>query len=376
MRLRLVRPQPLAFLVKNLRSPVTYEQGLMKVLPFWLRGFGSEQVALYELTRANRGAYLPDFLQYRITLATNRNVWPILHDKLLFDAFMRGRLPLSPLLLALSDGRPLRLGGDYGLEAWFAEIAAGQPFVVKPLQGGGGSGLSFVRLREDGSVERNGRVCSWAELRDWVQGLAYHGVYRREQQHPVLAELYAPTTNTLRLHIFRSDAGTPEILGAALRVGVARSLPVDNFNQGALSIHVDPLTGVTGVGIARGPDGRPVRLERHPESGRALAGIAIPSWEAIRAALLGFHERLPAFDLVGWDVIVTEAGFVVIEGNHNPQLRTTLVHANLATSEAFRAFCQRRRLLSGAAGRGSTAGRRDRGRTPGPRGPRPARPLP
>ena len=345
MKLKLVRPQPLRFLRRNLAHPATWREHPLRTLAHWRHGFTSEHAALYGLGPSTYADYLPDYLQYRITLATNRNVWPILHDKLLFDAFAAPHLPVSRLLGAATAGAYLRVAHGFDVERWLQELDDGHDFVIKPLQGGGGDDIEFVRGVSAGVATLNGERMHHDALALRFRALAHHGLYRRIAQHPGLAELHPRSTNTLRVHVYRDQVVGARVFGAAVRVGVARSAPVDNFNKGAISVDVDPETGVTGRGVSRGAHGRREEHHVHPETGVALSGLAVPYWAEARAALLAFHERFPAFDLVGWDVAITPDGFVIIEGNHNPQLRTTLVHRSLATDPHFRAFCEARRLL-------------------------------
>jgi hypothetical protein len=356
VRLQVVRPMPFRFLVKNLADPITYANGLVAMLPHWFKGYSSAYAALYELDRNAAGNYLPDFFQYRITHATNRNVWPTLHDKLLFHLFMRDHLPVTPLLAFVSNGQHMDVDAHGGIDTWLGDLIGGTSMIVKPLQGGGGGGLTFLRAVGQDRVSTGHQELSGQALRSWFHALPYHGVYRHETQHPELERLYPQTTNTLRVHIFREPEGPTTILGAVVRVGVERSRPVDNFNQGALSVFVDPATGTTGEAISRGADGRPIRHTAHPETGAPLAGVTIPVWPRVVSELTAFHDAYPAFDLVGWDIIVTPTGYRVIEGNHNPNLRTTLVHQGIRSCPAFLEFCERRGLL-GPLHRRSTGAR-------------------
>lgn len=61
--------------------------------------------------------------------------------------------------------------------------------------------------------------------------------------------------------------------------------------------------------------------------------------------MLGFHERFPGFDLVGWDVLVTPEGPVVIEGNHNPGFNLLFVHRTLNDYPDFVAFYREKGFL-------------------------------
>jgi len=166
---------------------------------------------------------------------------------------------------------------------------------------------------------------------------------------PVINENDTVSTEELRTSFGDNDhlaALVASLLGAQLRVGNRTSAPLDSFfYQGGLSVSIG-LDGTTRNAVQRNASGAKELHPRHPDSGSQLVGVSVPHWDETLAMLLGFQREVPAFDFVGWDVLITEEGPVVIEGNHNPGLRTLLVHHDLSELPEFRAFCVERRLLA------------------------------
>lgn len=348
MRLKADRPKPIEFLLRNLRNPRLRSHGLGRALPLVLRGYDVDHIALYDLSLENRGHYPPDFLNYRITTSTNRNVWPILHDKLLFDSFMRDRLPISRLLGAVSGGRWFAVAArGFGPSYLRDGLRGGKAYVLKPLRGGGGHGVRFLQLLDDDQLSLGTDIGTLAGIDRLLSGLPYHGVYERLEQHERVRDLFADATNTLRVLVFRREhEAEPRLLGAQLRVGNRTSAPLDSFfYQGGLSVSVGR-DGTTQSAVQRNASGTKAVFTRHPDSGSQLVGVRIPYWDETVAMLFDFHREVPAFDFVGWDVLLGPEGPVVIEGNHNPGLRTLLVHHDLSELPEFRAFCVERRLLA------------------------------
>lgn len=346
MRLKADRPKPWSFLVKNLRNPRLYAEGLARTIPLLLRGYDADHVALYGIDRDNAAEYPPDFLNYRITTSTNRHVWPILHDKLLFDSFMRDRLPIIRLLGVASEGSWFDGAEPFGPQALREGLASGKHYVVKPLQGGGGTGVRFLGAEGPDLVRFGVESLPVSTIETLVRSLPYHGFYPKVAQHPDVARLFPNATNTLRVLMFRgAEDAEPRLLGAQLRVGNRTSAPLDSFfYQGGLSVLVDA-QGTTVQAVQRDPRGHAALFTHHPDTGAPLVGVGIPYWDDVLDALLTFHRNVPAFDFVGWDVLLTPERPLIIEGNHNPGLRTLFAHKSLADLPEFRAFCEERGLL-------------------------------
>jgi hypothetical protein len=362
MRLKLDRRDIRGFLRTSLRS------GWAKQVPFgrlvrgtW-HGFTAEHILLFELDEGGWDDYLCDLDRYRVTHRTNFMVWPILHDKLVFDAFMARHLPLHRALFWVHRGRHHVLGQGWTMSRFADALAHGEGFVLKRAQGGLGNGIVF--LEGDPVKPRvNGASMSMTQLRALLGRLDYHVCYPWLRIHPAVAALFPGAANLLRLSVFVGLDGEPRLLAPALCIGTSRSAPVEHFAHGGISCQVDEERGILLRCIRRGADGTREYLDRHPDTNAPLVGFAVPFWHELREMMLSFHRENPAFDCVGWDIAITEDGPLVVEGNHNPSLRVALMHRNLSEEPAFREFLVARGVLDP---RRSWRARR-RGGTPAPR---------
>lgn len=345
MNLKLTRFSLKDFLLVNLKNNLTYKHNLIYLARFWLKGFHTEHIALFDLKNNDHKKYLNDTCRYKITLGTNVHVWPILHDKLFFDSFMHDKLPVVPMLFFLKNGDYNKINKDFDRTSFLNQIDEGLSFVIKPIQGGMGEGLYFIKS-ENGQLRINGKSTNLKEIEDLLNMLEYHGCYPFVKQHPTLSEIYDQTTNTLRVTSYITNSGKPKIFGAILRAGTKDSIPVDNFSQGGLSLFIDQDEGVTISAFTRGRRGEKIMVECHPDSNKKLVGIVIPFWQEIKSSIIEFHNQFPSFDLVGWDVIPGEDKFYIIEGNHNPSLRSTLIHKNLEDDPDFKEFFKKRGIIS------------------------------
>ncbi len=344
MNLKLTRLRPLQFLRESLGDSLSWRGNPLELVPLWLRGFTTEHILLFGLNAGNWRAYPRDVMRYRITLRTNRHVWPVLHDKLFFDRFTDGCLRRVGALFFVIDGRFHSMGGFANKADFMEAVAAGGSFVIKPARGGMGVGLLFIRS-EGGKLLVNGSAKSQAELDHLLNHLEYHLCYPFVEQHSVLRTFYPDSVNTLRVAVHVGKDGRPALLAPVLRVGSSISAPIDNFCKGGMLAEIDEASGVCGRALRRSVNGKVEWISSHPESGAQVSGVALPYWQELKQDIISFHAKYPAFDLVGWDVLIGPDGYHIIEGNHNPDLRLHLLFRNVHEDAAFRMFMEEKGLM-------------------------------
>jgi len=77
---------------------------------------------------------------------------------------------------------------------------------------------------------------------------------------------------------------------------------------------IDAETGIVTTG---GMCGVGEEQEFHPVSGVKIKGFAMPEWTELREMLTAAAGKLPTLRYIGWDVVHTEKGWMIIEGNTN-----------------------------------------------------------
>ena len=320
MQLKLDRKRRGLFLRRILADlPKTPWHAPLTLLSAWYHGYSTQQILYHGLQPAQYADYFPDLDRYVFTIRTNQQVWPILHDKLIFDAFMSERLPIIPAVAVCIQGQYIPLRPEGEPEALLSQLIAGHSFMVKPLQGGKGQGIR--RLSATGEqLHWGSQRLPWAEIQQLWAGLDAHLLVPFKSQHPTLATVYPDASNTLRLTVFKPRGHAVQFFSPLLRVGTDRSAPLDNFSQGGLLCAIDWATGRVTQACIRDAGYRRHIIHQHPDTGVELIGLSIPFWSAITARLSAFHDHYPCFDWVGWDVLIGEQAWWVIEGNHNPDL--------------------------------------------------------
>lgn len=260
----------------------------------------------------------------------DRDQWVILDNKWFFAKFCDGLgLPHPRVhgVLAspqgfLVNGGPLRSGAD--LVNWCRHTNATR-FVLKPLSGGGSTGIFIVEHVEWENEQptfhvAGGKAFSVQDLNDQlVTGVPWHqgasGVLLQElaEPHPWFSKHDLGPFNIVRLVTFIPNDGEPIAQVAILfsgRIGHA----VNNWNDGALSISVDPSTGTLGTGRTLPKFGRDP-LRAHPDTGTVFEGLVLPDWQDALQLALQASRMTIGMRLICWEVLLTNTGPQLLEGN-------------------------------------------------------------
>lgn len=218
------------------------------------------------------------------------------------------------------------------------ELRPGQPLALKPIWGYHGYGF-FGLARDDGGYRVNGEAAPADRLAEWIGGLDDYLVCDFVHQGEFSRRFYPRTVNTIRI-VTLWDGDRPFVARAVLRIGSSRSFPVDNFKagQGGLSVLIDIENGSLGPGALADAGGKPEWHAHHPETGAPIAGVVIPLWRQLRDSVLGYAGRLPFIRNIGWDVVLTDDGFSILEGNPTPGMPVLQVHGPLLADPRVRRF--------------------------------------
>lgn len=305
------------------------------------RGFYPSAPALFDLEANSLTDYVSDH-QRALTWGIN---WPaagLLDDKLAFY-FMCKQLgvPTPELTGVVLRGVAYPLGGSNPEPGtgWVRDrLEETGAVVLRPTRGGGGRELFIIELDQAG-YRINGAPGDWGGVEAVLAGLEDHVASDFGRQGAYAKDIFPATTNTLRVLTMHPRAGSPFIAAAAHRFGMPASVPADSWSQGGISVSIDPETGTLGRGTVRPTPTVPAQwVDRHPATGAQIEGVTIPNWHDIRAGLIDAAARMPFLPYVGWDVIVTDDGFLLIEGNKFPELGVLQVHRPLMRDPRVRDF--------------------------------------
>lgn len=288
-------------------------------------GFLSYRLPQYGITPENHEQFISDF-EYRWLRHINRKYKYWLEDKISikyvasdFNEFLpayyfhTSRGPAGTQVVCMMDCPP---DLDPTLDSVLTLARREGVLALKPDEGSHGDG--FYRLEyKDGGYFLNGEAASESEVLDILADPSNEYLITEFiEMHPVLAEIYPKSVNTIRMIVFKRDGVTPTIGNAYLRIGSEKSGYVDNTAQGGMFAQIDVETGR--YGNAQVLEGGRVRPQpRHPDTGVLIEG-QLPNWELAKREVLAIAESMPQLEYLGFDVAITSDGIKLPEINRSP----------------------------------------------------------
>ncbi len=171
--------------------------------------------------------------------------------------------------------------------------------VVKTPMGSAGSGV-FRYTADD--------VKDWAAFHQELLGQGRVLIEEVIQQHPELAAVCPGTVNTTRITAF-FDGEKSHVLAAAQKFG--RGQVSDQMSFGGFYTMLDD------DGKSKGPgyDSHGHVHETHPDSGVKIADFQLPNMAEVHEFIDKVSRVIPQVPYVGWDIVQTAKGPVLVEGN-------------------------------------------------------------
>ncbi|MDR8018910.1 sugar-transfer associated ATP-grasp domain-containing protein [Nesterenkonia aerolata] len=339
------------FLRKEFRWETSWDQ---RRPTWWRRGFLSRSVTLYDLEHNDPRDYISDVQRYtRTKYMVHPDLQEILDNKFSFFLLMN-QLGLDSDTVSLlglysrgavhvfphDDRVPLQ-------EFLDARVEVGSRIFIKPVQGAEGRWVRAIRRTPEGYV-MNGEPTEVSEIRAWIERLKRPMLFEAAvAQAPEQAALNPQSTNTIRILTMPdlSRGKEPFILTAVQRIGTAQSNHVDNWTQGGLSAEIDVETGTLSRAAQLPEDRTPVWFTHHPDSGARIKGAQVPHWKATKAMILDAAKRLSFMEYVGWDIIISPNGPVILEANINSGMNVLQVHRPLLADPRAREYFLRRGVV-------------------------------
>lgn len=288
----------------------------------WRHGFTSRDYVLLELSENDPEDYLSYLQQARLVHpAINEEYHDVLRNKLAFYRLSRPYVDCIPDVYGtISDGEFTSSVDEPDHESLSAVVDAAGDVIVKPVTGTMGREVYRIAPAAEGYTV-NGSHRSAAELSTLADGLDRFLVSEFVEQHRYAARICPDSTNTIRaLTVEDPETGAFFVASAVHRFGNASTGPTDNWSGGGFAAPVDIGTGRLGELRTYAPETGLRRLEEHPDSGAPVAGEQVPDWERLKSTvtdLAAVHREIP---YVGWDLVLSEDGPVVLEGNAAPHL--------------------------------------------------------
>lgn len=136
-------------------------------------------------------------------------------------------------------------------------------------------------------------------------------------QHPDITRLSPFAVNTIRIVTQINKSGNVDILACRMRISGGAN--VDNFSHKShtgMAAAIDMQSGtILTPAVLKDNFSKPISV--HPKTGVPIVGFHIPYWKEVIQLAKNAALKEPQNKSIGWDIVVTESGPGLIEGNHN-----------------------------------------------------------
>lgn len=195
-------------------------------------------------------------------------------------------------------------------------------FIVKPLAYSLGQGIYIVDIDEENR--------SMSELFNDIVSDGECVLEEIITQNANMAFLHPSSVNTIRFVTY-FDGEKNHNLYALLRMGIGGSC-VDNAFTGGLIASVNLETGIVETPGYRNIKNIAQQYDCHPETRAKIKGSQISKWNELLEVIEELVRIVPEQKIVGWDMALTDNGWVMVEGNSRPIFKSI----QLCTGKGFR----------------------------------------
>lgn len=289
------------------------------------RGFYSYRIAQYGLTEENYKDFLSDY-QYKRLRPLNPGFQKWFWNKTNLPDILRGYVGYLPryfFRVLYSEGRQYIYDYDGRGKCCWADVIRclrqERDLVMKPAVGSHGKGFFHMQCADGESFSVNGTAYTAAELELFLEEKIDEDYIVTEyiRMHPYLEEIYSGVTGTVRLMVLRRR-GRMSVRYGYFRIGTSFTGATDNIADGGLVVPVDIDTGAfSGAELLREHQFLPCPV--HPDTGREISG-RMPHWEKIMGEICRISEDLSPLEYLGYDIVVTEDSFRILEINMHQDL--------------------------------------------------------
>lgn len=175
--------------------------------------------------------------------------------------------------------------------------------ILKPLDACMGKGIEAVTITDEVHAK---------EIFERIVNNGKWVVEERIKQVKQMADWNESCVNTVRFLSFLNPKTGFNAITPFFRTG-RRGAIVDNAGSGGIFANVDVKTGTL---CTDGIDEMGKRYEEHPDSHLKFRGWQIPQYDDLVGMVKEMHQTImPSHPYIGWDLALTDKGWVVIEAN-------------------------------------------------------------
>lgn len=307
---------------------------------FWAykRGFTPKKVELFNLDESNFKNYLSDYDYFQLH-PINRNFSHWIDDKLTFRYLLEPFQKYLPKYYFHLDRGEVTCLPDYpgkspaSIDQIISFLNDKKELAAKLLNASGGEGFYKLHVHHnyylinDIQVTQQELLNTLATWRDNVGG----GYLITEYLHPCeeFSRIWPKSTNTIRVSIIRNKHKAPVIVDGFMRFGSSKTNYTDSAVSGGIICRLNIDDGAFFDGAIIGKHDIQ-KITNHPDTGSLLQGV-VPYWDDVKKVLLEICNYISHIIYMGFDVVITNDGFKVIEINS---------HRGLITNQYYQPYLQ------------------------------------
>ncbi len=239
----------------------------------------------------------------------NQQQRSIIDDKKVFADFCDKHQLATPPILALLHNEGNKQQSNRSLSK-----EPGHSIFVKPRHGARGEGCMLWQYRGANHYSQpNGIQLSWPEV---ASSLEQHSEFcdfimqPLLKNHSAIEDLSLNALSCIRLLTGLTPEGKIEAIAATFKMPLRQNQIISNHG---LNSPIDLQQGILGPAVRYRP--LTATFDQHPETEGQITGRILPHWPQALALALRAHKNLQSYVFLGWDLALTPAGPMLLEGN-------------------------------------------------------------
>lgn len=295
------------------------------------RGFLSYRIRQYGLTEENYINFLSD-RDYRKLRPINNQFVSWVYDKVIMRYVLEGKKQYLPeyyyhliqnenglKILSLPDCNVSEKPEINDITQLLKEK---KKLVLKPSEGSHGEGFFRLEYKEN-YIYINNRQTTDDELFEFLKNIKVPcNITQYLENNKFLKEIYSETTFTVRIMVINDKVIKPWIANAYLRIATKKTGLTDNIGDGGICARIDIETGkIFEPEIIEDHIISPCPF--HPDTAVPIEG-EIPNWNKIKKGILELSSYICQLEYMGFDVVVTDNSFKILEINTHQDLHRYL----------------------------------------------------
>ncbi len=325
----------------------TYDERKLRLLKEQIGGFmntGDPETLEQELYRAiwyywMYGASIGDYFIYRLWEKTREEIktYALLHDRVAFRNHLNRRADTYLFENKYETYQKFRpyylreveiLRGEDDFNKFCDFVEKHPTIIVKPLDQSNGRGIHFMKI---GVKDRSALKKIFLEI--LVEGVSNQTRFLQGKDSAIIIEevirqdgrmsvLHPNSVNGVRVTTVREN-GRIHVYGPWLKAGINNDI-IMSEGRGAIVAGINAITGIVDtIGMTE----RGLLFEKHPQTGVPIKGFAVPEWESLCKLASTVARELPeTLNYVGWDFVLSDKGWCIMEGNDNGDFLWQMVY--------------------------------------------------